>query len=349
MAALLLGIPSAQVANADEAGLPKPAESVATHTPGGDSPGGDSLAADSPGFALPGSARSAPHGYRLDSWVVMLIGIYCTLIVLSSLIGGWLPGMIELTHNRMQTMISFVGGLMLGIGVLHLLPHSLKELPSVDLAVGWMMAGIIVMFLLMRLFHFHNHGVAESDEGTPCEHDHEHSHSHQHSHPQTLAHHLSWVGIVIGLSLHTLIDGIALGASVAAGSFHPSVLSLYGVGTFLAIILHKPLDAVSITALMAAGGWKHRAQNLVNTGFALMCPLGAALFLISASYFTFHQPMIIGCGMAFSAGVFVCISLSDLLPEMEFHSHHRLRLSLALALGVALAWAITFIEPQHLH
>jgi len=283
----------------------------------------------------------------------MLIGIYCTLIVLSSLIGGWLPGLIELTHNRMQTMISFVGGLMLGIGVFHLLPHSIKELGSanqaVDRAVMWMMAGIIVMFLLMRLFHFHNHGVAESDEGVPCEHNHEHSHSHQHSHPRAQAHQLSWMGIVIGLSLHTLIDGIALGASVAAGSFHPSVWSLYGIGTFLAIILHKPLDAVSITALMAAGGWKPRAQNLVNAGFAMMCPLGAALFLLTASRFSVHQPAIIGCGMAFSAGVFICISLSDLLPEMEFHSHHRLRLSLALALGVALSYAITFIEPDHLH
>ncbi len=48
----------------------------------------------------------------------------------------------------------------------------------------------------------------------------------------------------------------------------------------------------------------------------------------------------VGCGLAFSAGVFLCISLSDLLPELEFHAHDRVVLSLALIAGIALAYAI---------
>ena len=236
---------------------------------------------------------------------------------------------------------------MLGIGVFHLLPHAVQELKTVDTAVMWMMAGIISMFLLIRIFHFHNHGIAESDEGESCELDHDHSHEHHHSHPHP--HRLSWMGILAGLSVHTLIDGIALGASVVAESSHTTYLSLFGVGTFLAIMLHKPLDAVSITSLMEAGGWKRRSQNWVNAGFAMMCPLGAALFLFTANSFGESQHYIIGCGMAFSAGVFMCISLSDLLPEMEFHSHHRFRLTTALLIGVVLAWAIGFLETGHAH
>ena len=50
-----------------------------------------------------------------------------------------------------------------------------------------------------------------------------------------------------------------------------------------------------------------------------------------------------------SAGVFICISLSDLLPEVQFHSHDRLKLSAALLLGIVTAWAIGFLEPAHTH
>jgi zinc and cadmium transporter len=58
---------------------------------------------------------------------------------------------------------------------------------------------------------------------------------------------------------------------------------------------------------------------------------------------------IVGATLAFSAGVFVCISLSDLLPELEFHAHDRVKLSLALLLGVAAAYGIGYLEPEDAH
>ncbi|MCA9158272.1 MAG: hypothetical protein KDA72_08095, partial [Planctomycetales bacterium] len=54
-------------------------------------------------------------------------------------------------------------------------------------------------------------------------------------------------------------------------------------------------------------------------------------------------------GLAFSAGVFLCISLSDLLPEMEFHSHSRFQLTAALLLGIMAAVAIGLVEGEHAH
>lgn len=59
--------------------------------------------------------------------------------------------------------------------------------------------------------------------------------------------------------------------------------------------------------------------------------------------------MLVGCSLAFSAGLFLCISLSDLLPEMEFHSHNRVQLSTALIAGIGLAYLIGLIEPEHAH
>ena len=289
----------------------------------------------------------------------LLLG-YCVLIIAASLCGGWIPAFIELTHTRMQTVISFVGGLMLGIGVFHLLPHAIHELPNATIASRWMMVGIVFMFVMLRLFHFHNHEPVAKDflaPAPPHDHDHDHDspaatgehHSTAECHSHSHAHGLSWLGIAIGLSVHTLIDGIALGVSVNAEAAKSSTATLFGLGTFLAIVLHKPLDAVSITSLMKAGGWKTGNINLVNFGFALMCPLGAGLAMLGVHQFPAFRQEILGTALAFSAGVFICISLSDLLPEMEFHSHNKVQLSVALGLGIVLAWVVTFLEPAHLH
>lgn len=271
----------------------------------------------------------------------LILPVYCFLIVAASLFGGWLPSLIQLTHTRMQTIVSFVGGLMLGTAVFHMIPHAFTQLRHIDQTMMWTMCGIVLMFFLIRTFHFHNHGIAEEaqeDACDPCGQDHSHSHIHVHSHPQV--HQLSWIGILVGLSIHTLLDGIALGSAVDADS-----LSLLpGIGVFLAVFLHKPLDAVSITTLMAATGWTRKKILAVNAGFAVMCPVGAVLFLTGIRRFPGLQQELAGSAMAFSAGVFLCIALSDLLPEMEFHSHHRLRLSAVLFLGIFTAWAI-----RHVH
>ena len=291
-----------------------------------------------------------------------LLLVYCIFIVLASLAGGALPGLVRLTHRRMQLVMSFVGGLMLGVALLHLLPHALAELGerhhAADFVAGWTLVGLLVMFLLIRVFHIHAHEHGDTSDATDVhrhDHDHEgpcdHHHHHADDHDQgSHAHAFSWVGLAFGMSLHTLIDGLALGAAVAAESHGESGWMPAGLGMFLAVALHKPLDALSITSLMAAGGWSKAHIRLANCGFALMCPLGAIAFVLGLQQSLIgEQQMVLGCSLAFSAGVFLCISLADLLPEVAFHTHDRLRLTLALALGVALAWGIGILEHEHSH
>ncbi len=302
--------------------------------------------------------------------IILLLTCYCVLIVVASLTGGALPSLMRFSHRQMQLLMSFVGGLMLGVAVLHLFPHGVQELTPVtmqplDLAAGWLLGGLLGMFLLIRVFHVHAHEHGDtSDVGHAhshgCEHDHDHRAHHPHEHATGLvhlgaheaedsAHRFSWVGLAIGLSLHTLIDGLALGAAVAAESPYNSVLGLAGLGTFLAVALHKPLDALSITSLMAAGGWTKRQSWIANIAFALMCPLGAFAFVMGLGGLGGHQSLVIGCALAFSAGVFLCISLADLLPELAFHAHDRFPLTMVLFVGVALAWLIGYLEPPHSH
>ena len=79
----------------------------------------------------------------------------------------------------------------------------------------------------------------------------------------------------------------------------------------------------------------------------MMCPLGAALFLLGVSQFSGYQRELAGTALAIAAGVFICIALSDLLPEMEFHSHNKVQLTTALGLGIVIAWAMTILHPAH--
>ena len=326
-------------------------------------------------------------------WAEFILILYCILVALCSAFGGWLPSVVRLTHRRMQMLVSLVGGLMLGVGLFHLLPHAFAELNSIDLVVRWTMGGLLTTFFLIRAFHSHSHGHGEEechsgghshdhdhDHGRPCGHDHDHDSSSaaaraglapavgslpiveltgQPSAPLPLEpaveavtgqHVWSWIGLALGLTVHTLIDGLALGASVMADARHGHHgVALLGVGTFLAVALHKPLDALSITGLMLAGNWSPGWRTVINWSYALVCPIGAALFYFGVQQFTDMQAYLVGISVAFAAGVFLCLSLADLLPEVQFHTHDRWALSAFLLAGVALAFAIGFLEPEHLH
>jgi zinc and cadmium transporter len=282
---------------------------------------------------------------------MLVLAIYCGLIIVASLAGGWIPLAARLTHTRLQVAISFVAGFMLGVGVLHLLPHAWHQFPSIDRVVAWMLAGFLVMFLAQRFFHFHHHDVP--DESDACEHAHHHEAAHGHAdhHGHSLAEQsarrLSWTGAAIGMTVHSLIDGIALAASVRAETGVPGVWAL-GLGAFLVILFHKPFDAMAISTLMAAGGKSRYTCHLVNGLFALAIPAGAALFYFGAGQFSGGQ--FLGAALAFTAGTFLCISTSDLLPEIQFHTHDRWKLTFALLLGLGLAALIgRFEESGHDH
>ncbi len=266
---------------------------------------------------------------------------YCTAIACFSLAGGLLPNWVRMTHTRTQLVMSLVSGLMLGVAFYHLLPHSIALSGAVDDAVWWLMIGLIFMLLLLRMFHFHQHDFSAAEQ-------HHHDHEHHH-HGATDAHSLSWVGIALGLALHTLIDGVALGAVMLGEMAEGAVTGLVGVGVFLAILLHKPLDAMSITTIMEAGGWGRGARTATNLLFALMCPLGALLFFYGVDVLAPSRESIVAPALAFSAGAFVCIALGDLLPEVHFHSHDRGKLTLAFLLGIVIAYGIGHLEPAYLH
>ncbi len=295
-------------------------------------------------------------------WLIL----YCILAILAALAGGWLPMIIRFTHRRSQMILSFVSGLMLGVAMFVLLPHALEADGSIDRAMLAMVAGLLVMFGMLRAFHFHQHGPVATVpqttldcvtqgglpilDPTPRTHDHDHSHGHgpvdcghggHHHHEHD--HKLSWLGVGFGLSVHTFLDGVMLAASVQADTLLHST-SWLGLGAFLAIVLHKPLDSMAISSLMAVGGWSLGMRQLVNLGFSLTLPLGALVFTLTLGQFDAHQGMVVALALAFSAGALLCIALADLLPEIQFHDHDRVTLSFLLLLGVTTAYVVARVE-----
>ena len=130
---------------------------------------------------------------------------------------------------------------------------------------------------------------------------------------------------------------MALASAVASGKGGLTNLNAAAWGVFIATLVHKPADAMTIVSLMLRAGVPRLRAHVVNLCFSLMIPAGALLFFVglrwlgpaAAGPFTARV-------LAFSAGTFLCIALSDLLPELQFHAHDRLKLSIALLAGFAL-------------
>jgi zinc and cadmium transporter len=263
------------------------------------------------------------------------LGVYLLLIALAAIAGGSSVAFLSLGHRKMQVLLSFTGGVLLGVGMLHLLPHAALELDgNIDTTMGWALAGFVAMFLLERAFHGHAHHAADS----ACDHDHG-----PHGHRAAARGPWAWCGAFAGLALHSLADGAALAASVGADAAHGAG-PLAGVATFLAILLHKPLDAAIIAALMTEAGASRGLRLAATIAYALVVPLGAISFLVSLPLFGGEQTAVLGVALAVAGGAFVCIAAADLLPEVQFHTHDRLLLTTALALGLAMAWGITVAE-----
>ncbi len=153
---------------------------------------------------------------------------------------------------------------------------------------------------------------------------------------------------VLGLTIHTFMNGFGLAGSVKHDTDTPALAaSLPGLALFLAIALHKPADALAISTVLVRKGVSTRAVMLVQFGFALMVPVGAATFYFLQDKLPEElHSQVTGAALAFSAGTFLFIALSDLLPEVQFHRHDRIPLFGALLLGVALMGGIAVLEDM---
>jgi zinc and cadmium transporter len=253
---------------------------------------------------------------------------YATAILVGSLAGGALP--LLGGARRSDTLLSFSAGVMLGAGFIHMLPEAVAG--AGYRVVPFVLVGFLFLFLVERFVLVHVCAEPGPVAGDPGHGNPGHDHAHGATGCQV---HTLGLAAFVGLSLHTLVDGFALGAAS-----HEAGL---GFLVFLAILAHKIPSSFSLSAILAAEGWSRPRALLMNAAFALMVPAGAALYLVARS--ALPVAAFTSYALAASAGTFLHLALSDILPDLHRRGVSRLRLSAALLAGIGVMWALRAVHP----
>lgn len=266
----------------------------------------------------------------MDSTAALMTAL--PFLFAASYFGSTVGRRLAQNHLNVQTMLSIVGGLMLGMGFLHLLPHAVLDSGSLDRSMLLALLGVLLIFLLIRYANVHSHG-----DDVECIDSHTlDGHTHPEHAPAGDGDRVRWVTLLVGLALHSVIDGVAVAAAIRAGAGHSG---WPGAAVLLVVLLHKPIDAVAMAATLTAAGVSRPVSTAVNIGLALVAPAAAL-----GSYAGLSSGSAAASAMAFSAGAFICVALADLMPELQFHSHHRLRLTAGLLVGVGIAALLGVLE-----
>jgi zinc and cadmium transporter len=264
--------------------------------------------------------------------------VYCSVILIASMGGGWLPLGLKPTHIRLQTYLSFASGAMLGAALCHMMPYASQ------MAAGtwnyWTLIGILSFIFLERFFAFHHHEARDDEPQDHVVQDSEHRQHHGHAHGPIHSP-LTWRTALLGLSIHTIAGGFALASAVDAEGEKPAAV---GLSVFLATLLHKPADSLTVTSLMVSEGVRPLWGHVINLCFALLIPVGVLVYFLIRATGAMSPNGYVGCALAFSAGTFLSIALGDLLPELQFHRHDRVQLSAALLGGVFLMVVSAWLE-----
>ena len=202
--------------------------------------------------------------------------------------------------EQIPIFLSLSAGLMLGSSFIHLIPESFVLIGSH--ASFYVLAGLFFLYFFERFITVH---ICETDH---CE-----------------VHKKLGISAFVGLFLHSLTDGIALGV----GSLIPHV----GWVVFVAIFFHKAMETFSLTSVLLHAHKSFGQILVANAILLLAIPLGA---LLSVFWVGAGNPQLAGMALAFSAGTFLHVSLSDLLPEVHRHSNLRIRAFLFFCIGACL-------------
>jgi len=240
---------------------------------------------------------------------------YSGAIVASALVGALWPLFTD-ARRRMVLFLAFAAGVMLGAAFFHMLPEAFES--GGAWAVGFVPVGFVGLFLLERYVLVH-----ACEEPPECE---EHAH-----HPAF------GMTAFLGLSAHTLFDGVALASAVSEG---------IGMMAFLAIVAHKVPSSLSLASILKAEGRSRSRVMWLVLAFGLMVPLGALLYYGLEQ--VAHWPRMTSAALAFSAGTFLYIAVSDLLPHIQRHSRDRKLANIGgLLAGLAIMFGLQFVLPEH--
>ena len=233
--------------------------------------------------------------------------IFVAVILIVSFVGAYLPMTTRATDKQMHLIIAFSTGIFLGILFLILFPEAIEESLAFDFDVMMVMYVVLAGFLLMFIMDFlvKHYKKAECDCDDCLDH---------HSHKVTS------LSAFFGLSIHAALDGVAL---ATAFTLDPSI----GLVVLLALCIHKTAEVFSLSSTFLLAGGRKRSL----TYMAVFCCITPVAATISYLLLDGAESSIVGPAFAFSAGVFMFVTMLHMIPE-AFHRKDVKMTSLALML-----------------
>lgn len=251
-------------------------------------------------------------------------------IIFFSLIGGifsLVGGLLLISRKKTAEVLAkystpFAAGALLAAAFFELLPEAI-EITAEGAATRWALFGLILFFLLEHfLFWFHHH--------------HEHADKNMRATAPL---------IIVGDTLHNFLDGIAIGAA-----FLISVPA--GIVTALAVAAHEIPQEIGDFGLLLKAGFKRKSVVWINIASALMSTIGALLTF----WFGSRAALPVGELLAITAGMFIYIAASDLIPTIHntFNKKYNyaavaLLLFGIITVGLATEAAHQYLEEGHGH
>ena len=213
---------------------------------------------------------------------------------------------------------AFAAGIFLGAAFLDLLPEALHEAEGTNINIfALTLCGIVFFFLMERSIHwFHHHG--------------EEAYAHEKEGASVVP------LIIVGDTVHNFIDGMAIAATFMTD---PTL----GIVTTFAVMAHEIPQEIADFGLLLHKGISRKLVIVINILSASAAFAGALLVYLLGGIFQGYIPAF----LAITAGFFIYIATSDLIPEIHYEKkgfQALLKASLLIA-GILVIWlSVSLLE-----
>jgi len=240
-----------------------------------------------------------------------------TWIIVVSLAGGLLSVVaaaalsVSVGAQRVNILISYAIGALLGAAFLEILPHALEHGDPHRMAAT-VLFGIMVFFVLEKLVLWRH-----------CHHDHCEAHE---AHAPAHDHGRSGMLILVGDTFHNFVDGIL----IAAAFLESTEL---GIVTALAIIAHEIPQEVGDYLILLHSGYSRARALAFNLLSSLATLVGAMLAYFALSELTGWIPYLLGM----AAASMIYVAVADLIPGLHKRTDLRATAQQVLLIGLGIA------------
>ncbi len=213
--------------------------------------------------------------------------------------------------QRVNVLISYAIGALLGAAFLEILPHALEHGDPHRMA-GTVLFGILAFFVLEKLVLWRH-----------CHHDHCEAHD-----PQAPAndHGRSGLMILVGDTFHNFVDGILITAAFLENT-------QLGIVTALAIIAHEIPQEVGDYLILLHSGYSRARALVFNLLSSLATLVGAFLAYFALSQLSEWIPMLLCIG----AASMIYVAVADLIPSLHKRTELKATLQQILLIGLGVA------------